>query len=570
MLEREAAFQSYPDGGQIPFDFVQIEALPCGFCRISLEKGFRILYANAIYYAMCGYTPQQALLEGFNAPAFVMHPKDYPSVAERIREHVAAGEPVFELEHRQMHRDGDIRWILVRCFVEGEALNCVLFDITDRKRAEERLQLSEEENRLALQSCGKMIDVYDVKTLTLRKSPEGANLLGLPQNLENVPYSIVKRGIVAPDSAQEYIRFFEEMQKGTESGEAILQMKGCGGEWHWFSVGYHLIYGKDGEPQRAILTYEDITTKREKELAYQKWMSYFEQQKPSSIGYYEYNLTRNLYDGSEQDVSQVLPDYVKSFTGAVRFFTEHDVCEEDIEAYFAFYNRERLLLRYYEGQEYDAFEYRRKTADGLTFWARGTVQMLRDTYTGDIKAFILVQNIDQEKREHLKIQERIERDPLTGLYNRAATIEHINELLKNIRPDGIFAFVMLDIDYFKNLNDSFGHQFGDQVLRDVAVAMKETLKEGELCGRLGGDEFVLFLRDISSIQETEERLGMLCECLRRHYSTGASVSISVGVAIWPRDGYIFEELYQKADAALYEAKGLGRNRYVIYHKKGEL
>lgn len=548
---------------------IPLEELPCGICRVAIDNRLSIIYANDFFYEMFGYNRELALREGVVSAKSLIYPPDYTAVITRMRDCLNERLSVFELEHRTLHRSGECRWTLVRCRETDCGLTCALVDITDRKNAQERLRLSEEEMCAALRCTGQTIDIYDIKTRVLTKTEEAAGQMGLPTVIEDASRSILERGIVSDDSRDEFARFFEGMHEGIPNGRIIAQMKFADGSWHWIRAQYTLILSRSKEPERGVISYEDVSRFREKEMAYQKWCRYFGGQKAKSIGYYEYNLTRDLYDGSEQDLPEILPDSIRSFTGAVRYFTESVVYEEDIPKYLSFYNRERLLGCFYSNREYERIEYRRKKAQGGTMWVRGSVQLIPDPYTEDVKAFILVQNIDQEKRSMLSMKARLERDTLTGIMNRASVMEKISQVLaeETGQRKVTHAFIMIDIDFFKQLNDSFGHQFGDQALQEIAAVLKQNLRGGDLCGRLGGDEFVVLLKDIVSPEAVEWRLEQLCEELHREYGSGAEVSVSLGMACFPQDGKSFNELYEKADIALYEAKKRGRNCFVNF---GEL
>ena len=153
---------------------------------------------------------------------------------------------------------------------------------------------------------------------------------------------------------------------------------------------------------------------------------------------------------------------------------------------------------------------------------------------------------------------------LTGALNRITFHEKVREVLRRDDFYGQHALLILDIDHFKGINDSLGHQFGDQVLGDSAAILKRELRKDDLCGRIGGDEFMVFLNDVPSEKELEPRIAQICKSLTRCYEGYGTVSCSMGITFYPKDGIWFEELYQKADLALYEAKHSGRSCYKFY------
>ena len=150
-------------------------------------------------------------------------------------------------------------------------------------------------------------------------------------------------------------------------------------------------------------------------------------------------------------------------------------------------------------------------------------------------------------------------DPLTGALNRASCEEIVNILAADSEPH---VFLMMDLDGFKAVNDTCGHDVGDQVLIDVYHSLKEALGEDTALCRIGGDEFFIAIGDSDTYVENLAR--RICALVRRSLPSGLSISASLGIAVSPRDGQDFQTLYQKADVAMYMAKRLGGDRWFTY------
>ena len=185
-------------------------------------------------------------------------------------------------------------------------------------------------------------------------------------------------------------------------------------------------------------------------------------------------------------------------------------------------------------------------------------------YTG------LLHNIHKQKLQIDALTYKSERDGLTGLYNRQAAEYLIMSTLKKDSQQQ-HAFIIIDIDYFKQVNDVLGHQFGDSVLISLAKKLNMTFRYDDIIGRFGGDEFVVFMRDIPSAEMPMERSQHLGNLFRRKFieAFNQKFSCSIGIAIYKKDGQTFEELYHAADVALYEAKNHGRNRCYMYSREFE-
>lgn len=168
-------------------------------------------------------------------------------------------------------------------------------------------------------------------------------------------------------------------------------------------------------------------------------------------------------------------------------------------------------------------------------------------------------------REQKKVlQHKAERDPLTGLYNRAACELLIDRYLQTAPPDALNAFILLDLDDFKSINDRYGHLFGDSVLSLIGTALLHTFRNNDIIGRLGGDEFIVYLKDIKTRAQAEKKAAELCALfLELGTDQHAPVYCSVGIDL-DDSGRRFIDLYRRADLALHQAKLRGKNTYVIY------
>jgi diguanylate cyclase (GGDEF)-like protein len=161
-------------------------------------------------------------------------------------------------------------------------------------------------------------------------------------------------------------------------------------------------------------------------------------------------------------------------------------------------------------------------------------------------------------------------DPLTGLYNRALLESRATRILSSCCEDGrTHAFVMIDFDFFKQVNDNYGHLRGDGALKALADMLHRIFRSTDVIARIGGDEFAVFCMGIGDSGHISEIMSRLMEDWRgtdlaAEGEATFRATLSIGVSIAPRDGFDYEDLFNKADMALYESKRQGRDRYTIY------
>lgn len=158
----------------------------------------------------------------------------------------------------------------------------------------------------------------------------------------------------------------------------------------------------------------------------------------------------------------------------------------------------------------------------------------------------------------------IQTDALTGIFNRRTFNLAITNHIQSQSP---FALIFLDIDFFKKVNDTYGHLVGDNVLKYLAKMMRELSRDGDLCFRYGGEEFAIIIpnNDHDSAFNVAERLRKKLEVTPS--PTGEVIKVSLGIALYPDDGQQESDIIAAADIALYESKSTGRNKTTIYTKK---
>lgn len=217
------------------------------------------------------------------------------------------------------------------------------------------------------------------------------------------------------------------------------------------------------------------------------------------------------------------------------------------------------------------------------FWGTGQVtgtvaMMRRDIYhtsNADIAFMVRIANLAAlaVEQEHLSSQlvYQAQHDSLTGLVNRGALIHWISQILKQYaRVPGMGAYVLIDLDRFKRVNDFMGHHVGDLLLRDVSERLRRCVRESDLLSRVGGDEFVLVLPEIKDEEESVRAASRILEAFREPFFAEDQkfpIEASIGIALFPRDAGDATTLHKNADIAMYVAKNEGGNRFHFFDSK---
>lgn len=206
---------------------------------------------------------------------------------------------------------------------------------------------------------------------------------------------------------------------------------------------------------------------------------------------------------------------------------------------------------------------RRKDGEVYLQWAN--ISSINDD--GQVHYVAIFSDITTVKSEEKKLRKMAYYDHLTNLPNRLLLCERLEHaILAAKRHQNMVAVLFVDLDNFKTINDTLGHDVGDQFLQDVAMKMANSVRENDTVARIGGDEFVIVLEDIKEARHCELVAGKIITCVAEVIVKDIKAGVSIGISVGPMDGYDAQSLLKKADVAMYKAKCSGKNNFAFYEK----
>ena len=240
----------------------------------------------------------------------------------------------------------------------------------------------------------------------------------------------------------------------------------------------------------------------------------------------------------------------------------------DAVKFYRRFNPSYLHEIYESGRRRVSFKYARTLSDGSVHWVYNVVRFISDADSGHLCVMLSAQNIDEQKREEEQLIRSAKMDMMTLLLNRETTMEMIHKTLKE-QPDKMHALFMIDADNFKKLNDTYGHQTGDEFLIRFAKELKNCFDDGGIAGRIGGDEFFALIPDVPDVESVQASADELLNNIRKVCSEYADIGISasIGIGLYPTNGRSIGQLYAFADKAMYQAKRKGKNQIVFQYQK---
>lgn len=367
----------------------------------------------------------------------------------------------------------------------------------------------------------------------------------------------VERSII-PDDLPIFQQGIEDVLKDDGAIDVEFRTVTGSGGLRWLYVRANL-YSREGSKYIIVAVVEDITDRKnvEEELHQQAERLHIlsEAEGGKIIDYNARTDVMVIKSSKEYDTSEkMIKKYMEDFDESVIF-------EEDVAYYQSIF---RGLLT---SPKNETIEYRTKRFENDYTWYQLNLTSLLgpEGYVTRIVGRMI--NIHEKKLKELDLLLRAEKDALTGLYNKGATMQLIQNAIEDSKKDTLNALMIIDLDNFKEVNDLLGHAQGDQVLVDTATALNAIFKGGDIVGRIGGDEFVVFMKNLNAISNADILAGKVVRNVNFSFDyedRQINVTCSVGVAIFPYHGNDYEELFNKADKAVYTAKANGKCGYRIY------
>jgi len=473
----------------------------------------------------------------------------------------------------------------------AESISQALHRLFSREKARERereLKRVEERFELALYASRAGLWDWNIKTGEMYTSPDRKKMLKYDEPGDAGVSPL--QGRIHPDDQDRVMEVLNDHLAGkTDEYRIEYRIKDRGGNWRWFlDRGRVVERDEQGMPIRMTGTHQDITRQKKQE----ETLSAVERQLHEAVDQ-ERGFLQNVIDCAADPVMAIGTDYsILLMNGAAAKMLQirPDLISVDSEkCYQFFFNRDQPcndsrfpcpVQEVLRQQQRVTLVHHSYHGNGINNTYEIEASPLRDQ-DGSIYGIIEVaRNITDRlrvERELRESQSRLYRlahhDALTGLPNRLLFEDRLGQaILKARRNKTKVGILFLDLDRFKQINDTLGHDVGDELLIAVAGRLQKQCRQSDTVARLGGDEFVFILdnlRDRNGAEVVAKKIVAAMERPVLLHDHELRVSTSIGIAIYPDDAEKIDEVIKKADLALYQAKEAGRNQYRLYNQEME-
>ncbi len=517
-------------------------------------------FFNRSWLEFTGRSLQQESGDGWQQG---VHPEDLPACREQARLATAQHAP-YTLEYRLWHASGSYRWILDRATPrvgeDGEFLGYIglCTDITELRLAQEALAASEEEYRSLVSNIPGVVYrcALDRAWTVGFVSPLIETLSGYPPEA----FTQGGRGLVSLIHPEERQRVLSEIQQQLcERGSFVTEYRilDKSGTVHWVLASGRAHGGAGGRrPDHLSGVLFDVTPIKAAEERLRQTAIVFDN---TTEGIMITDDHGNIVavNRAFSEITGYAAEEVLGKNPRILASGRHDA---------AFY---RAMWQALEETGHWRGEIWNRHKGGEVIPLLQTISAVRDE-SGRVTGYVaMFSDISHIKQTEARLEKLAYHDALTGLPNRLLFDERLKHAIEQAARHGErLAVLFFDLDHFKQLNDSLGHQVGDALLETIAARLKGRLRKSDTLSRRGGDEFTLLLENL---RRPEQAANVARDILRQlakpfHLPSGETVQTgtSIGISLFPDDGREAHELIERADAAMYEAKSAGGGQYRFY------
>jgi diguanylate cyclase (GGDEF)-like protein/PAS domain S-box-containing protein len=520
-----------------------------------------VLELGPRWYALMDMTAEESFGQGW---ATALHPDDIDPTREMWDCALRSGEPV-DVRYRLRLKDGSYRWFRARAAARktetGKVVRWygILEDIDEQVQAE--LALKESEARLSTVFGQAMVGIlhYDLSSSSRLVNQRFCDIVGRTQEeLASLSYEAYTH----PEDVDWNRELFEY---GARTGEPFYVEKRYvrpDGSTVWCEVNVSFVRGADGCLQSCIVVAEDITEQKKAQRALQESEA----------------LNRSIVEAST-DCIKLLDD-----EGKLVFMNGPGACSMEIEDVRQIYGLHwqdlwpeaargavKAAVAAARRGEVSRFSAACPTAKGTPKWWDVVVSAVSAKGDSPRHLVSISRDITERRRSEEKVEWSASHDPLTGLANRTLFNARLADALSSAEAvGGEVGLLHIDVDQFKLINDSLGHDAGDLLLKTFAERLREVVRTSDAVARLGGDEFAVVLTGLADGQYLPKVVEAILGRMREPFVYDGRVldcRASIGASIYPVHGTTPEELLKNADIALYNAKATARGGLVVFRSE---
>jgi diguanylate cyclase (GGDEF)-like protein/PAS domain S-box-containing protein len=539
--------------------------MPDLYYEVDLKGSYT--YVNKAYCEFGGYSEEELLKSNFRR---IVDPALQDSIYKKFNEVFRTGQINRGFSSRFVAKDGTGKYIETSIRLlkneDGKArgFSCFSRDVTERTRLEQEVQRSEEQYRTMLEQMQDGYYEVDLLGNYTFANTAAANILGVPkEQLIGTNY----HAVTPPDEIDRVFQAYNEVFKsGIPNTGFAHKITIKDGQSILCESSVDVRRNERGEVIGFKSVARDVTERKMLEeallLSEEKYRSILEEMEDA---YYEVDLSGNF---------QFVNESTSRHTGySMEELTQMNfrqvTYEEDINPVFTAFNNV-----YRSGEANKGYAHRMVKKDGTVGYVEAAISVSKDKTGATVGFRCVSRDVTERKMLEQKLADMATHDYLTGLPNRILLNDRFQVALAQANRNNYKLGIMsLDLDHFKEVNDTMGHAVGDQLLKAAGTRLSDILRSSDTVARLGGDEFLLLLQEIHYPEDATliaEKIVDSCKEPLRVNGFELHISTSIGIAIYPDNGEDMDTLMRKSDAAMYFSKRHGGMQYKVFTTSDQL
>lgn len=532
---------------------------------LETDAPYTILDFDQGLCAMTGYSPRE-ISNKICTLDNLLYVEDFAETIASINYQLSISN-LISVQHRIVTKPGNTLTVLCNgqafSLPDGrDVLQCVFTDITNLETAASESKQAKTDLEIFANTVPSGVSKHLLdNNLTLTWANNYFyNMCGLSKEQYELSYGKNALSIVYEDDLATVVDALADLTETSQSVIVNYRIKCSDSSLKWVNA----IFARSGEISDNFpvvnLVMSDITNLKVAEMK-----AALEEQKYLIIADiseelpYEYDIAEDTFSFADKFTN--IFDAPSVISKPSQNIYEYGLIPEDSREAF-----DDLLYQVKIGTEYYFSEFKMNTRNGGAQWYYTTFSTIYDEDGSALRVVGLLRNINNQKLEQQKLLQKAEIDLATGLLNKATTEQKIMESLRQVSEHSYSALMLVDIDDFKKVNDTFGHLKGDEVIINVANALNDSRGDFGIAGRLGGDEFCMFFTNVLDTTVVTEKAAHIANRLREQYpgdNNDCKITLSIGIA-FTNEQIPYDVMLENADTALYQAKLNGKNCYFCY------
>ncbi len=592
---------------------VLVEQMPAATYKFLID-GSKSLYISPQIEEMTGYS-QGEWMKRANLWYEMMPIEDCSRVKAKIAESLQNQDEFLVVEYRLRHRQGNILWIRDQIAIVTDEndqplfLQGIMLNISDSKATEELLSEQKRFIQKIADASPSILYLYDLKqkSIIYMNRSIGKMLGYTTEEIEQLGEDCLNT-LIHPEDLHKMSIHRQSFDLANDGDIATFEyrVKAANGEWRWFmSRDTIFTRGGDRQPLQILGTMADISQQKRVEMSLQEanqqlqcWVNELEERQQEMFWLAEISefLQACLtVEEAHQALANLLKPLFPGCSGGVFMISDTGNLMESVATWGDNFNSETIfhpnqcwglrrgIAHMVESHHLNLScqHINAPSAESLCMPMLAQGNILGMLYLSSIETGLLspakkqlAHNVSEQislALANLRLRETLQnqsmRDPLTSLFNRRYMQEFLEqELHRAVRSNYSVGLIMLDIDHFKNFNDSYGHEAGDLVLQEISKFLQKNIRSSDAACRYGGEELIVILPQANLYQSKQRaemiRKGIKKLDLRSQNLSLGSITVSIGVVCFPDHGMTTNSLLQAVDQMLYQAKAEGRDRVV--------